>query len=175
MSSVEQKGLWQVKTTEETLGLFLVCVDDALVTGQTRWVEAIMEAFSKVWECKMGGIIVRDRGETKIAVNALTFLSITIELTQEMGLRLHQEEYVRTKLSQRNVSRGRPSLPEVSEGVVCPVSKEHKLTEEYTNLLKRAQQEVGSLQWLALKTRPPIASIAAVCASMQTRHPSTAL
>ena len=36
-------------------------------------------------------------------------------------------------------------------------------------MLNLAQQEVGALQWLALKTRPDIAAITAICASMQTK------
>ena len=92
-----------------------------------------------------------------------------------MGLRLHQHEYLKLKLSQRNVALGRPNLPEVQEGTVCPVSQEYKKTTEYKRLLKLTQQEVGSLQWLALKTRPDIACIVAICASMQTRQPQQAL
>ena len=38
-------------------------------------------------------------------------------------------------------------------------------------MLKKAQEEVGSLQWLALKTRPDIATMTAICASIQTKDP----
>ena len=41
-------------------------------------------------------------------------------------------------------------------------------------MLNLAQQEVGALQWLALKTRPDIAAITAICASMQTKDPERA-
>ncbi len=171
----EHQGLWKVKTANGIVGYFIVYVDDALAMGSTKWVEATMKAFSTEWECKFGGIIVRDETETELAVKSLTFLSITIELTTEMGLRLHQIEYLKTKLSQRNITKGRPNLPEVQEGTVCPVSPEYKKTTEYKHLLKQTQQEVGSLQWLALKTRPDVACIVAICASMQTRHPERAL
>ena len=46
---------------------------------------------------------------------------------------------------------------------------------EYKRMLKRAQEEVGSLQWLALKTRPYIAAITAICASTQARNPCKAV
>ena len=55
------------------------------------------------------------------------------------------------------------------------MTQEYKKTAEYKHLLKLTQQEVGSLQWLALKTRPDIACIVAICASMQTRQPAQAL
>ena len=41
------KGLWKVKTGKGIVGIFIVYVDDALAMGSTKWVEAIMSAFSK--------------------------------------------------------------------------------------------------------------------------------
>eukprot|EP00974_Lingulodinium_polyedra_P104266 10091931-Lingulodinium_polyedra.AAC.1 len=57
------------------------------------------------------------------------------------GLSFHQHEYIQTKLANRAVSKGRPSLPEVDEGSICPVTQEYKRTEAYENLLNIAQQE----------------------------------
>ena len=51
------KGLWKIKTTDQILGFFIVYVDDALVMGPTKWVEAIMTAFAQVWECKCVGLL----------------------------------------------------------------------------------------------------------------------
>ena len=62
----------------------------------------------------------------------------------------------------------------VEEGKIPQVTKEEHVTERYMLMLKRAQEEVGSLQWLALKTRPDIATITAVCASIQTKNPGQA-
>ena len=36
-------------------------------------------------------------------------------------------------------------------------------------IIAEAQQQVGSLQWVALKTKPDVASITAIAASMPTR------
>eukprot|EP00974_Lingulodinium_polyedra_P032716 3149121-Lingulodinium_polyedra.AAC.1 len=98
-----------------------------------------------MWECKLVGIIVRDGDSSALAVDKLVFLSITIEPVMH-GFALHQHAYVQTKLANRAVTKGRPSLPEADEG-----------------------------HWLALKTRPDIACIAAICASMQSRNPQKAL
>ena len=65
---------------------------------------------------------------------------------------------------------GQANLPDVEEGNEPPVSQEVRESMEYKRMLKRAQEEVGSLQWLALKTRPDIAAITAICAITQSRH-----
>ena len=51
-----------------------------------------------------------------------------------------------------------------------PVSAEYTQRKEYDEALNQPQQEVGSLQWLALKTRPVIACITAICASVQSKN-----
>eukprot|EP00974_Lingulodinium_polyedra_P022092 2134095-Lingulodinium_polyedra.AAC.1 len=68
-----------------------------------------------MWECKLVGIIVRDGESSALAVDKLVCLSITIEPVTH-GFALHQHEYVQTKLFNRAVTKGRPSLPEVDEG-----------------------------------------------------------
>ena len=89
----------------------------------------------------------------------------------EGGYRLHQKEYLESKLRQRKVLHGRASLPEIEEGNAPPVEQEVRESMEYKSMLKKAQEEVGSLQWLALKTRPYIAAITAGCASTHSRNP----
>eukprot|EP00975_Prorocentrum_lima_P065299 12902680-Prorocentrum_lima.AAC.1 len=49
---------------------------------------------------------------------------------------------------------GKESLPEPREG---QYQQEDKETPQYKDELKKAQMEVGSLQWLAQKTRPDVA------------------
>jgi hypothetical protein len=108
------------------------------------------------------------------AIPQTVFLSITIEQVKE-GLFLHQKEYLESKLKVRDIKFGRPNLPEVEEGKEEPNPKEEREKKWYTEVLKKAQEEVGALQWLALKTRPDIAAITAVCASLQTRNPEKAV
>eukprot|EP00974_Lingulodinium_polyedra_P031189 3001099-Lingulodinium_polyedra.AAC.1 len=147
------------------MGYFVVYADDVLIYARTKWVEAVMSTFESIWECKLVGIIMRDGDSSPIAVDKLVFLSITIEPIRQ-GFALHQHDYVQSKLNNRAMTKGRPNLPEVGEGHACSVSQMYKKTKEYQIRLNSAQQEVGTLQWLALKTRPDIACITAIRASM---------
>ena len=55
------------------------------------------------------------------------------------------------------------------------MSKEIRDSKAFNQTLQEVQKEVGSLQWLALKTRLDIAAITAICASMMSRNPWQAL
>eukprot|EP00975_Prorocentrum_lima_P002758 609501-Prorocentrum_lima.AAC.1 len=52
--------------------------------------------------------------------------------------------------------------------------KTKKLPSTTNKELKKAQTEVASLQWLAQKTRPDIACLVAIAASVQTMQPKEA-
>ena len=82
-------------------------------------------------------------------LTAWCFGSIAIEPI-EGGLRLHQHEYLRDNIVARRVLRTRPNLPEIKEGRDEPTSKEVRETKAFNQALKRVQEEVGGLQWLAL-------------------------
>ena len=93
------------------------------------------------------------------------------------GLFLHQRDYIEAELRQRGCTdnSSKDSLPTIQEGQFPPPLKEEEESHEYKKDLAEAQSETGSIQWLALKTRPDIAAIAAGAASIQTRCPKEAL
>ena len=99
----------------------------------------------------------------------LHFLGVTLDINKEGVLTLHQQNYILSKLAKRGLLSGksRPSLPVICEGQSPPVDK----NAEYLVSLKRAQEEVGTLQWLAIKSRPDIAAAISMLASMQSRDP----
>ena len=72
-------------------------------------------------------------------------------------------------------SEGKDALIIPSEGSQRPATQEEKGTALYKQALERAQCEVGSIQWVALKTRPDVACATAIAASIQTRDPKEAI
>ena len=89
----------------------------------------------------------------------------------EGGWRLHQKEYLGSKVRQRCETRCRTSLPMVEQGRTVSVKKEVRGSAEYIRMLDWIHGEVQALQWLALKTRPDIATITAICAGTQAKNP----
>ena len=85
------------------------------------------------------------------------------------GVLLHQQEYLDSKLKQRDIKYGRPALPEVEEGREPPVTADMKNTKSYHENLNQVQEEVGSLQWLARIPHPDIAAITDIGASLQSQ------
>ena len=78
------------------------------------------------------------------------------------------------QLDSRSMLSGRGatgSLPQVQEG--APL--EDKSAPEYRETFQQAQVEIGTLQRLAIKTRPDIAAITSILASMMTRTPTMVL
>ena len=59
-------------------------------------------------------------------------------------------------------------LPCIREG--CEM--EDRNSGDYEENLPRAQMEIGTLQWLAIKTRPDISAATSILASLTTRCPT---
>jgi len=64
------------------------------------------------------------------------------------------------------------TLPQVAEGKLAP---EDRHSPEYQLSLDRCRIEVGALQWLAQKSRPDIAAITSIAASIQSKTPTEGL
>ena len=133
----------------------------------TKWVSAATEAFKGLWYVKMIGIMVRGGHDTALAVPELVFLSTTMELIHE-GLRLHQPVHS-VKVETHVYCGRRPSLPQFEECHTDHVPKELKVLTWYREALEKAQEDSGSLLWLALTTRHDMAAAVAIGASMHTR------
>ena len=67
---------------------------------------------------------------------------------------------------------GKAVLPQPPEGRVEP---QDKTTKEYAADLAEAQKEVGTLQWLAIKTRPDIAASCSAAASLTCGCPKACI
>ena len=105
-------------------------------------------------------------------VVALTFLGLTWEYSKDV-LTMHQHAYILTKLDERNrlCGQGKACLPTPVEGKLFPEDEEP----EFETNKKEAQKEVGTIQWLSLKSRPDISTVTAIAASCIAHNPSEAL
>eukprot|EP00975_Prorocentrum_lima_P024181 5088732-Prorocentrum_lima.AAC.1 len=81
---------------------------------------------------------------------------MVVEVVEEK-LVMHQRPYLQKKLKKRGLlapNFGKECLPKPREGHYL---QEDKDTPQHKEEPRKAQTEVGSLQWLAQKTRPDIA------------------
>ena len=84
----------------------------------------------------------------------ITFLGIEINLDlKKRELTLHQAKYTRSLLRRFQKENLRPSNTPMAEGIKLQKANSDPLKED----LKSFQQKVGSLLYLATKTRPDIA------------------
>ena len=178
------RNLWMVVSKEgEVVARFLVYVDDIVVSGSREWVQAVLLSVAAIWTCKINGILVPtglDVSEDGVPivvdgipmVSALTFLGVTLEYVKD-ALTLHQHAYIVTKLDGRNRlhGQGKASLPTPTEGKLVPEKDEP----EFEKNKKEAQREVGTIQWLSLKSRPDISTVTAIAASCIAHNPREAL
>ena len=63
-------------------------------------------------------------------------------------------------------------MPVMEEGKTLPVLVKDQ---KYYEMLKTCQEEIGTLMWLGIKTRPDIMTSVSVSSSMQTKDPSKTL
>ena len=82
---------------------------------------------------------------------------------------MHHHAYILTKLDDRNRlhGQGKACLPTPVEGKLPP---EHDDSDFEVNK-KEAQKEVGTIQWLSLKSRPDISTVTAIAASCIAHNP----
>ena len=164
----ECKNMYLVMTDEKTIvGRLMVYVDDVLTTGTKEWVDATMNAINEKWECKMAGVL-------GVTTTALNFLGVTLELNEDGKVIMHQKKYILSKLNKRGLlqGKGKWTLPVMDEGKSLPVLVKDRT---YHKMLKKCQEEIGTLMWLGIKTRPDIMTSVSVSASMQTKDPSQTL
>ena len=167
---------WTVTSEKKTVARFLVYVDDVVISGPIKWVRAVMNMVQTLWPVKVTGIMSKtpDKGlpET-LFVNKMNFLGITIEMSEDGTLEMHQHQYLVTKLRDRNMlaGKGKNTLPMPCEGKLVPEIKD----KSFEIRKKDAQKEVGTLMWAALKSRPDVAVSVSIAASQVAHNPTEAL
>jgi len=177
--------LWKVVSVSDgkVVARFLVYVDDIVVSGSRGWVHAVLLSITEIWTCKINGVLVPKGLDVSAEgvpivvegipmVSALTFLGVTLEYMGDK-LTMHQHAYILTKLDDRNRlhGQGKACLPTPVEGRIPP----EKDDSDFEVNKKEAQKEVGTIQWLSLKSRPDISTVTAIAASCIAHNPKEAL
>ena len=72
--------------------------DDVLVAGDQDWVRGVFNTFTKLWECRVDGIL-GEKDQSGKEIGALNFLGMTIDKGVESGFHVHQFPYITTKLA----------------------------------------------------------------------------
>ena len=177
-----EPGVWKTvpahDESQHPLGLVVFYVDDGLLFGPPELTAALAKSFMESWTLKVQGMLeCRDFKDQDV----YTFENIKVPVRRELtflGCKLrrcgasvfiHQTHWLEAELLKRGFLHLKPSgsLPEVPEGTILPA--EH--TPQYKDDLKAAQGHIGSLMWLALKTRPDVAAVTGSIACMATLNP----
>ncbi|CAE7949628.1 TY2B-DR3 [Symbiodinium sp. KB8] len=175
-----QEHVWVLVGTQGGIvGYLLFYVDDILLAAALRNVFAIRTKVSEIWKVKDQGILanpadksVKDEVErSHNAQKELGFLGMRIGFSGDGDLECHQIPYVKSCLKERGFSdlRGSQSLPNIQEGMEPEFDDRN--CDEYRGLLRKGQQEIGSLLWASQRTRPDIAAVIGVLGSMLVTHP----
>ena len=95
-------------------------MNDVLIVGTSGWNKAVVNTFTTLWECKIGGVLGEVDNGIEGVVSMLSLLGIAMEYKHEKGsliLHSHQKKYFLSKLHKRNLlvgqaiayGEGRPS------------------------------------------------------------------
>lgn len=176
-----ESGAWVLQSDGACVGLFMMYVDDGLLVGPRELLQRLGLELRAWWALKYQGFLSgADRAEgsevelgsdTVLVHKELNFLGMKIRRCSDQGILLHQTPWLQQELNKRGWlhMKGPPSLPNIPEGIVEPMARD----DNYAKALKRAQSEVGCLQWIALRSRPDIAATVGSAACMSTVHPGS--
>ena len=178
-----ESGAWLLQANGECVGLFMMYVDDGLLVGPREVLVSLGAELKTLWDLKCQGFLashalgaesVVQVGDENVPVQPeLNFLGVKIRRCPDNGVLLHQTPWLTQELNKRGWlhMKGSPSLPAVPEGTLEPMTRD----QQYTEVLRKAQSEVGCLQWLALRSRPDIAATVGSVACLSAIHPGVAL
>lgn len=174
-----ENGAWVLRSGGECVGLFMMYVDDGLAVASPELLKLVGIELKSLWNLKFQGLLCgggMEEGDTmKIddvnlpVQRELSFLGMKLRRSADGGLLLHQTPWLVQELTKRGWlhMKGSPSLPAVPEGTVDAMPRD----DSFADALRRAQGEIGCLQWLALRSRPDIAATVGSIACMSALHP----
>ena len=179
-------GVWKVvdaATEFQVFGLVVSYVDDCLMAAESEILEMIARDISSIWKVKCQGLLAPPGVQPRKITDAqghdipwkdeLTFLGLQIS-THDTGIRVSQSRWIAQDLRQRGYLHlaGAVTLPNIDDfGKLPPMTRDA----QYQQTLKDTQGELGSLLWVAIRSRPDIAAIVGAMASQATITPNVVL
>ena len=175
-------GVWRVVAVQDpsqVYGLVVAYADDCLITGDIEAAERIIRDISAIWKVKCQGLLAPPGVDHRESTDAsgsivawkeeLTFLGLQICMADQ-GIRVCQTRWIAQALRQRGFLHlsGSFSLPNIEEfGKIPPAPKQG----DYDELVKSAQTELGSLLWVAIRSRLDVMAVVGALASQTTITP----
>ena len=150
--SVGDPNLWRVIRCEVLEGFLLVYVDDFLVMMKAEGIPDVLKVISDRWEISAPEFLEKQK---------VKFLGMELE-RHPLGFVATQENYIRDKKEP------------VVRKVRIPIAKDQMPdgnAEVTESSVRRAQQHLGELLWLATRTRPEICYAVAKCSQVVLSHP----
>eukprot|EP00971_Amphidinium_carterae_P341598 6480478-Amphidinium_carterae.1 len=134
-----------------------IYVDDVMTAGLSLAVEVLMETITKKW--KTGGI------EWLSPQTPLLFLGVTLRQL-EGGFFLEQHGFLREVLKRFTESYGTRKRTTPGEKITYSPVKVEERDGEWEQRVRFQQSILGSLLWLATRTRPDVSFVVALASSM---------
>lgn len=110
-------------------------VDDGLLLGEPKEMDIILEKLQELFDCKVNR-------------NPSSFLGMEVDVSDK-GIRLTQMEYAKNVLTKYNMNEAKPTD--------TPIVAKEKCDDVKTNITFPYREAIGSLLYLATKTRADIA------------------
>ena len=175
------KGFWKVIEVKSgaLVAVMSMYVDDEWLIGLPEALRRITAALRGLWKLKVQGVlehadVIPDKDGLwhDIPVRKeLVFLGMQISRTVTGGVKVSQRRWILQELMKRGWAglNGCKTLPDHNAG---KITKEVDIKPED---IRKAQSEVGSLMYCALRTRPDVASTVSAAACVLTRNPIEAI
>ena len=158
---------WTVRDDHQQVqGIVLIYVDDFLLCGAEHVIRELTREIQKLWDTSDLRLLQRDVD--------LRFLGMELHYEDDNSLSLSQEGYVQELLRSHGVENVHTArVPVAKEQAVFMTRDEDE--QGTPEQIRYAQQLTGEILWLSQRTRPDLAYLSSLMASLSCRAPRRAI